>query len=67
MNQPLHFITIAEAAGLMARRELSPVEYLEALITRIEALEPQVNAFVHRMFEGARAQAAEAEGGIVSV
>ena len=66
MSQPLHFLTIVEAAALISRRELSPVEYLEALITRIESLDPQVNAFVHRMFESARAQAAAAERDIVA-
>ncbi len=66
MSQPLHFLTIVEAAALISRRELSPVEYLEALITRIDALDPQINAFVHRMFESARAQAREAERDIAA-
>ena len=37
--------TIAEAARLIDARQLSPVELTDALIARIEALDPQLNAF----------------------
>jgi aspartyl-tRNA(Asn)/glutamyl-tRNA(Gln) amidotransferase subunit A len=37
-------VTIAE---LIRTRQLSPVEYLQTLLDRIERLEPRVNAFVH--------------------
>ena len=37
-------VTIAE---LVRTKQLSPVEYLQALLQRIETLEPRVNAFVH--------------------
>ena len=45
-------------AGLVARREVSPVELLDAAIERIEALDPQLNAVVIRWFDHARTVAA---------
>jgi aspartyl-tRNA(Asn)/glutamyl-tRNA(Gln) amidotransferase subunit A len=58
---PLHFLTIAEAASLIAARKLSPVEYVDALFSRINALDPQVNAFITQTAELARTQARAAE------
>src|SRR5262245_30400159 len=55
------FLTLAEAAKLIERRELSPVELVEALLTRIAACEPQVNAFITVTGEHARGQARRAE------
>ena len=34
MGETLHFLTLAQAGALIARRQLSPVEYLEAQIGR---------------------------------
>jgi amidase len=47
----------AVAAAIRAG-ELAPVEAVEAAIRRIEALDPQVNAVIHRRFERAREEAA---------
>jgi aspartyl-tRNA(Asn)/glutamyl-tRNA(Gln) amidotransferase subunit A len=63
---PLHFLTIAEAASLIATRKLSPVEYVDALFSRINALDPQVNAFITQTAELARTQARAAEKEITS-
>jgi aspartyl-tRNA(Asn)/glutamyl-tRNA(Gln) amidotransferase subunit A len=63
---PLHFLTIAEAASLIAARKLSPVEYVDALFSRINALDPQVNAFITQTAELARTQARAAEKEITS-
>src|SRR3989454_4271930 len=38
-------LSLAEAADLLHRRELSPVELTEAVLARIDALEPVLNAF----------------------
>ncbi|MGH7894515.1 MAG: amidase [Candidatus Binatia bacterium] len=46
-----------ELARAVRRRELSPVEVVEASLDRIAALNPQVNAFVALRPEGARADA----------
>ncbi|HLF38754.1 MAG TPA: amidase [Burkholderiales bacterium] len=60
MNE-LHYLTLADAAALIEKRKLSPVEYADALFRRIEALDPQLNAFITLTPLLARAQAAEAE------
>jgi aspartyl-tRNA(Asn)/glutamyl-tRNA(Gln) amidotransferase subunit A len=46
MAEDLAFLTIAEAARLIERKELSPVELTTALISRAEALDPQINAYL---------------------
>jgi aspartyl-tRNA(Asn)/glutamyl-tRNA(Gln) amidotransferase subunit A len=62
----LHWLTIADAARLIERRRLSPVELTDALLARIEALDPQINAFLLPTPEKARAQARAAEGEIMA-
>lgn len=59
----LCFLTIADAAKQIAARKLSPVELTRAYLERIEALEPQVNAFITLTADRAleQAQAAERE------
>lgn len=46
MTDDLCFMTIAEAAHLIERRELSPVELTEAFLRRIEVVNPKIHAFV---------------------
>ena len=62
----LHWLTIADAARLIERRRLSPVELTDALIARIEALDPQLNAFLLPTPEKAREQARAAEREIMA-
>lgn len=57
----LHFLTLAEAAKLIEARKLSPLEYTDALLARITALDPQLNAFITVTAELARKQAKQAE------
>lgn len=62
MNAPdLHNLSIAEAAGLIATRRLSPLEYVDALIARTERLDPVLHAYLERTQETAREQALLAE------
>jgi aspartyl-tRNA(Asn)/glutamyl-tRNA(Gln) amidotransferase subunit A len=61
----LHDLTLAEAARLICGRKLSPVEYNAALLMRIEALEPQLNAFITRTPDVAMAAARTAEAEIM--
>jgi amidase len=61
MSEPLYYLSASEALGAFAARELSPVELLEAVITRAEAVEPTVNALCHTYFDEAREQARAAE------
>lgn len=65
MTSELHYLTIAQAAELIRTGKLSPVELTDALLKRIEALEPQVNAFITLTAGVARRQAQEAEREIV--
>lgn len=44
-------------AELVRRREVSPRELVETAIARIEALNPQLNAVIHRLYDDARAAA----------
>ena len=62
----LPWLTIAEASRLIERRCLSPVELTEALIARIAALDPQLNAFLLPTPDKARAQAKDAEREIMA-
>jgi aspartyl-tRNA(Asn)/glutamyl-tRNA(Gln) amidotransferase subunit A len=62
----VHWLTIAEAARLIERRRLSPVELTEALIARIEGLDPQLNAFLLPTPDKAREQARAAEREIMA-
>jgi amidase len=41
-------------AGLVHRKEVKPEELLEAAITRIDAINPQLNAVVTKMYDEAR-------------
>ena len=63
----LHWLTIAEAAPLIEGKELSPVELTDACLARIEAVEPNLNAFITVLADDAhkeaRAAADEIAGG----
>ena len=58
------FLPATAAAGLIRRRELSPVELLEANRAQYEALNPTLNALVTPCWEQAREQARQAEGAL---
>jgi aspartyl-tRNA(Asn)/glutamyl-tRNA(Gln) amidotransferase subunit A len=66
MAADLHFLTIAEAAELIAARKLSPVELVDAFLTRIAALDDQLNSFVTVTAERARQDAKRAEAEIMA-
>src|SRR5918996_5369524 len=58
--------TAAELAGRIRRRELSPVEVMDAAIGRIESENERLNAFVHLDLEQARERARQAESAVGS-
>ena len=66
MTTELHFLTIAEASQQIKARTLSPVEYVDHLAKRIEAIDPQINSFITPTVEMARAQAKTAEAEIAA-
>ena len=57
----LHYLSATDALRMFRSRELSPVELMESVIARTEAVDPAVNALCHRFFDQAMEQAAEAE------
>ena len=58
----LHWLGVADAARAIARKELSPVELMQALLDRIAALDPRLNAFIRLDAEQAMEAAKAAEG-----
>ena len=62
----LYYLTIEEAAGLLAKREISSRELTQAVIERIGAVEPRVRAFLAMTTEFALAQADSADARIAA-
>jgi aspartyl-tRNA(Asn)/glutamyl-tRNA(Gln) amidotransferase subunit A len=61
MTDDLCRLGIHELTPLISRREVSPVEVVEAFLARIAARDPEINAYITVDEEGALAQAREAE------
>lgn len=57
-------LTLSEAADLVRRKAVSPVELTQACLARIYQLNPVLNAFITVTDEGALNQARQAEGEI---
>ena len=49
-------------AALVRAGHVTPLELVDAAISRIETVDPQLNAVIHRRFEAARAEAAAMTG-----
>ena len=62
----LPFLSITKAAGLIERRQISPVELTRALLDRIEAIDPQINAYLLVTADLALEQARAAEAEIMA-
>jgi amidase/aspartyl-tRNA(Asn)/glutamyl-tRNA(Gln) amidotransferase subunit A len=60
----LAYMSAAETAMRIRRRDFSPVEVVDALIARIESRNPSLNAFVFKGFDDARSAAKEAENAL---
>src|SRR6478735_5941772 len=60
------YLTIAEAARLIAAKELSPVELLDSRLQRIERLDGRLNSFIRVLADEARATARTAEAEIAA-
>ena len=61
----LAFLSIEQAARLLRRREISPLDLVEASLARIERWNPSLNAFLTVLAENARRQAKVAERDIL--
>ena len=66
MSADLHDLTIAEGARLLGAKRLSPVEWTEALLARIEALDAQLDAFIAVTADAAMEQAKAATAEIAA-
>src|SRR5690349_16702282 len=60
----LCFMPAVELAGMIRRREVSPVEVLRAVLARIEAVDGQLHAFLTLDAERAMDAAQAAEGAV---
>jgi amidase/aspartyl-tRNA(Asn)/glutamyl-tRNA(Gln) amidotransferase subunit A len=60
------FMSAVELAQRIRRRDLSPVEVVDAFLTRIDERNPDVNAYVTIIGEQARAAAGEAEARVMA-
>jgi aspartyl-tRNA(Asn)/glutamyl-tRNA(Gln) amidotransferase subunit A len=54
-------LSVADLQAKLRARELSPVDALDALESRIAAVDPKVGAYLSRDLEAARAEAAQAD------
>ncbi len=66
MSSDLAYLGLGEAAGLIRARKLSPVEYVTALLTRIERHDSKFNAFIALTPERALTAARAAEDEIAA-
>ena len=60
------WLGLHEAGGLVRDKKISPVELTQACLSRIESLNPKLNAFITITAESALAQARQAETEIAS-
>jgi Asp-tRNA(Asn)/Glu-tRNA(Gln) amidotransferase A subunit family amidase len=56
----LAYLTIAEASALIARKQISPVELVDACLSRIQRYEPRIEAWITVFAAKARAEARRA-------
>jgi aspartyl-tRNA(Asn)/glutamyl-tRNA(Gln) amidotransferase subunit A len=62
----LAWLSASEASNAFATRRISPVELLDALLSRIEALDPKLNAFIRLDADAAMRTARAAEADIMA-
>jgi len=60
-NLEICFMSVVDMAEAIKTKRLSPVEIMDAVLPRIEKLNPRVNAYCTLVAESARKQAREAE------
>ncbi len=65
-SDELGFMPATELTELIRTKKISPVEYMRALLERIEKLEPKINAFAHLAADRAMDAARAAEAATMS-
>ena len=66
LHDELAYMPATELAGRIARRDLSPVDVVDAFLERIEARNKALNAYVLVLHDEARRLAQEAEKAVIS-
>ena len=67
MNYPdIPFLSVAELAGFLERKEITPVDAVEAYLRRIEHVNPKLNAFITVLKDQALQEAAYATSEIAN-
>ncbi|MCU1620169.1 MAG: Amidase, partial [Modestobacter sp.] len=66
LSEEIAYATATDVAARIRRRDISPVEVMDAVIERIESRNPSINALVFTAFEEARDQARAAEAAVMS-
>ena len=64
VEEQLHYLTIQEAGDLIRKREMSPVDVVEASLDRVEATDDRLHSFITLLKDEARARARAAEAEI---
>jgi aspartyl-tRNA(Asn)/glutamyl-tRNA(Gln) amidotransferase subunit A len=62
----LGYLPATQLAELIRTKQLSPVEYMQSLLARIEAVEPKINAFAYLAADQAMDAARAAEAALMS-
>jgi aspartyl-tRNA(Asn)/glutamyl-tRNA(Gln) amidotransferase subunit A len=65
-SEDLGYLPATKLAAMIRAKAISPVEYLTALLGRIEAVEPKVNAFAYLAADQAMAAAKKAEAAVMA-
>ncbi|MBN8902528.1 MAG: amidase [Rhodospirillales bacterium] len=65
-SETIGFMPATELVELIRTKKMSPVEYMRALLDRITAVEPKVNAFAHLAADRAMSAAKRAEAALMS-
>src|SRR6185437_8650634 len=64
--EDLGYLPATQLAAMIRSKQISPVEYMQALLGRIEATEPKVNAFAYLAADRAMAAAKKAEAQVMA-
>jgi len=64
--QELVYLSLREAADRVRQQQVSPVELLQAVLARTDALEPRIHAYITPTFDEAMAAARQAEREIMA-
>jgi len=60
-SNELYFSSIRSLSRMIQRKEVSPLEIVEAFLSRIESLEPKLNSFITLLYDQAIESATQAE------